>query len=79
MEMMKLNEELSKLNHNGEIEPFRLIIDGRSNCGKTRLLIQSMKEFQQNETFEQIIIICPTFQRNKTYQSEDFIFRTKTS
>ena len=78
MEVMKLNEELSKLNHNGETEPFRMIIDGRSNCGKTRLLIQLMKEFQRNKTFEQTIIICPTFQRNKTYQNEDFIFTDKS-
>ena len=77
MELMKLNEDLMKLNHNGEIEPFRMIIDGRSNCGKTRLLIQLMKEFKRSETFEQIIIICPTFKRNKTYQNEDFIFEDK--
>ena len=35
-----------------------------------------MKEFQRNHT-EQIIIICPTFKRNKTYQNEDFIFTDK--
>ena len=77
MPLTKLSEELKKLNHRAEIEPFRLIIDGRSNCGKTRLLIQLLKDFQQNETFEQIIIICPTFGRNKTYQNEDFIFQDK--
>ena len=74
---MKLVGELLQLNHNDEVEPFRMIIDGRSNRGKTRLLIQLMKNFQQNEIFEQIIIICPTFQRNKTYQNEDFIFTDK--
>ena len=86
MEQMKLIKELLQLNHNDEVEgealrtkfePFRMIIDGRSNCGKTRLLIQLMKEFQRNEVFEQIIIICPTFSRNKTYQNEDFIFTDK--
>ena len=46
MEQTRLSGELNQLNHNGEIEPFRIIIDGRSNCGKTRLLIQLMKEFQ---------------------------------
>ena len=56
-------------------EPFRRIIDGRSNCGKTRLLIELLKEFRQRETFDKIIIICPTFPRNKTYQSEEFIFK----
>ena len=49
--MMKLNEELNQRNDDGKIEPFRMIIDGRSNCGKTRLLIQLMKEFQQNAIF----------------------------
>ena len=53
------------------------ITESRSNCGKTKLLIELLKDFQQNLTFEQIIIICPTFKKNKTYQSEDFIFQDK--
>ena len=57
------------------VEPFRMIIDGRSNCGKTRLLIELLKEFRQREIFDKIIIICPTFLTNKTYQSEEFIFK----
>ena len=77
MEQTKLKEELSLRNNDGQIEPFRMIIDGRSNCSKTKLLIELMKEFQRNYTFEQIIIICPTFARNKTYQNEDFIFMDK--
>ena len=81
--MSSLKEELNKiqtqLNENDiqKIEPFRMIIDGRCNCGKTRLLVKLLKHFQENETFEQIIIICPTFKRNKTYQNEDFIFKDK--
>ena len=80
---MKLKEVLNQMAlSRGEheiqkIEPFRMIIDGRSNCGKTRLLIELLKDFQQNLTFEQIIIICPTFKKNKTYQNEDFIFDDK--
>ena len=58
-----------------KFEPFRMIIDGRSNCGKTKLLIELLKEFRRRETFDKIIIICLTFQRNKTYQSEELIFR----
>ena len=76
-EQMKLREELNQKNNSGKFEPFRMIIDGRSSCGKTSLLIQFMKEFQQNSTFEQIIIICPTFNRNKSYQYEDFIFQDR--
>ena len=79
---LRLKEELSQPQslpgtECPKIEPFRMIIDGRSNCGKTKLLIELLKYFQQNDTFEQIIIICPKFPRNKTYQNEDFIFRDK--
>ena len=74
MALMKLNEELNQISANGKAEPFRLIIDGRSNCGKTKLLIDLLKEFQKKETFDKIII-CPTFPRNKTYQNEEFIFK----
>ena len=83
MSNLKLKEELNKIQPQihkddlAKIEPFRMIIDGRSNCGKTRLLVKLLKHFQENETFEQIIIICPTFKRNKTYQNEDFIFKDK--
>ena len=52
-----------------------MIIDGRSNCGKTRLLIELLREFRERETFDKIIIICPTFNKNKTYKNEEFIFR----
>ena len=76
MEQTRLKEELNLKNNEGKIEPFRMIIDGRLNCGKTKLLIELLKDFQQNGTFNQIIIICPTFNRNKTYQSEDL--QTKT-
>lgn len=56
-------------------EAFRMIIDGRSNCGKTKLLILSLNEFLFNEkqNFYKIII-CPTFPKNKTYQNEEFLF-----
>ena len=74
---MRLKEQLNLRNNEGKIEPFRMIIDGRSNCEKTKLLIELLKDFQQNGNFKQIIIICPTFNRNKTYQSEDFIFSDK--
>ena len=78
-ELNKIQTQLNKNDANGveKIEPFRMIIDGRSNCGKTRLLVKLLKHFQENEMFEQIIIICPTFKRNKTYQNEDFIFKDK--
>ena len=78
MEQTRLKAELNLRNSEGKIEPFRMIIEGRSNCNKTKLLIELLRDFQLNGTFEQIIIICPTFNQNKTYQSEDFIFTDKT-
>ena len=58
-------------------EPFRMIIDDRSDCGKTKLLIELLKEFRERETFDNIIIICPTFPKNKPYQNEEFIFQDR--
>ena len=52
-----------------------MIIDGRSNCGKTKLLIELLKEFRQREIFDKYIVICPTFGRNRSYQDEEFIFK----
>ena len=54
-----------------------MIIDGRSNFGKTKLLIELLRKFRERETFNNIIIICPTFPKNKTYQNEEFIFTNK--
>ena len=53
-------------------EPFRVIIDGRSSSGKTKLLIDVIKEIC--EKFEKIVLICPTLKKNKTYQDEEFLF-----
>ena len=54
-----------------------MIIDGRSICGKTKLLIKLFKELRETtnkEIFDKIKTICPTFKKNKTYQNEEFLF-----
>ena len=47
--------------------PFHCIITGPTNCGKTRYLVDQLRgPFRY--VFEYIVLICPTFIHNKTYQ-----------
>ena len=47
--------------------PFHCIITGPTNCGKTRYLVDQLRgPFRY--VFEYIILICPTYIHNKTYQ-----------
>ena len=58
--------------------PFNMMIVGRTNCGKTFYLLQLLETEYKNH-FENIFLICSTFEYNKTYQNwkyvkdEDFI------
>ena len=46
--------------------PFHCIITGPTNCGKTKYLIEQLRGLFTN-MFDYIILICPTYDRNKTY------------
>ena len=47
--------------------PFHCIITGPTNCGKTRYLVDQLRgPFRY--IFEYIVLICPTYIHNKTYQ-----------
>ena len=46
--------------------PFHCIITGPTNCGKTQYLIEKLRSTYRF-VFENIILICPTYVRNKTY------------
>ena len=47
--------------------PFHCIITGPTNCGKTRFLVDQLRgPFRY--VFEYIILICPTYVFNKTYE-----------
>ena len=48
--------------------PFNCIITGSTNCGKTRFLIEKLRG-PYREKFEYIVLICPTFTINKTYEN----------
>ena len=45
---------------------FHCIITGSTNCGKTKYLIEQLQGPFKN-VFDYIILICPTYDRNKTY------------
>jgi len=47
--------------------PFHCIITGPTNCGKTKYLIDKLRGTFRY-VFDYIILICPTYERNKTYK-----------
>ena len=46
--------------------PFNMIITGPTNCGKTNYLIEQLRG-PFRKVFEYIVLICPTYAKNKTY------------
>ena len=53
-------------------EPHTTIFTGPTGCGKAHLVLD-LTEKKYNKHFDYIIIICPTIQWNKTYNSKDWI------
>ena len=52
--------------------PFNMLISGITGCGKTHFVLDLLEnEFRQK--FDYIIIICPTFRYNKTYNRESIL------
>lgn len=47
--------------------PFNCIIVGPTNCGKTQFLVDTLRG-SYKKIFEYIILVCPTYSKNKTYQ-----------
>jgi len=47
--------------------PFHSLIIGPTNCGKTQYLIDILRG-PYRHVFEYVILICPTYSKNKTYQ-----------
>ena len=50
----------------GDKAPFHCIITGLTNCGKTQYLIEQLCGPFKG-VFEYIVLICPTYAKNKTY------------
>ena len=47
--------------------PFNMIITGPTNCGKTKYLIEQLRG-PFRKVFEYIVLICPTYAKNRTYR-----------
>lgn len=47
--------------------PFNLIVSGITNCGKTHFVLDLLETVFRKK-FDYIVIFCPTFQVNKTYE-----------
>ena len=47
--------------------PFNMIITGPTNCGKTEYLIEKLRG-PFRKVFEYIVLICPTYAKNRTYR-----------
>ena len=60
------------------MDPFNMIIVGKTGCGKTKYLLDMLEEDYMG-VFDYIFLICPTFKNNETYRSwkyesdEDYI------
>ena len=49
-----------------------MIIAGMTACGKTHYLLKMLEEEYKNH-FDNIFIVCPTFEDNKTYQDWNYL------
>ena len=47
--------------------PFNMIIVGMTACGKTAYLLKMLEE-EYMKHFDYIVLLCPTFEWNKTHQ-----------
>ena len=60
------------------MDPFNMIIVGKTACGKTKYLLDMLEEDHMGR-FGFIFLICPTFENNSTYRNwkyesdDDFI------
>ena len=52
--------------------PFNMLVSGVTNCGKTYYVLELLKTVYKNK-FDYIVIFCPTFIENKTY-NQSFIY-----
>ena len=53
------------------MDPFNMIIVGKTACGKTKYLLDMLEEDHKG-SFEYIFLVCPTFENNKTYRCWKF-------
>ena len=62
----KAKEKKFRKNYINSCKPFNMIIVGMTACGKTKFLLDFLEREYKN-CFEQIFLICPTFEWNVTW------------
>ncbi len=55
--------------------PFNMLISGITNCGKTHYILDLLEKYYLDK-FDYVVIYCPTFLVNKTYDRK-FIYNNK--
>jgi len=66
------------MNKSGDIfifEPYNAIISGVTNCGKTYFILDLLETVYKDH-FENIVLFCPTFSYNETYNRK-WIFKDR--
>ena len=70
LQLLKISEEAKERKSVKKFEtekrPFNMIIVGMTACGKTKFLLDFLERGYKN-CFEQIFLICPTFEWNVTW------------
>ncbi len=53
-------------------QPHNMLISGVTNCGKTHFVLDLLDN-EYKDFFDNIVLFCPTFASNKTYQDRECI------
>jgi predicted AAA+ superfamily ATPase len=64
---MKLIKEQTKLKDILIYEPHNMLISGVTNCGKTHFILDLIEKYYLGK-FDYILILCPTYYFNTTYE-----------
>ena len=70
LELQKISKKAKENKKNKtrkKIKPFNMIIVGMTCCGKTKFLLNFLEKEYMN-CFENVFLICPTFEWNTTYE-----------
>ena len=66
---------MEQIKHLLFFEPHNMLVSGATNCGKTFFILELLEQEYRNE-FDNIVIFCPTYFYNNTY-NKNFIYENK--